>query len=60
VIGPLPDALKPDIHCVRTRWIRGSMPFRPARRTLALVLMVSAWPESGFGNESPGPGSVQA
>jgi hypothetical protein len=22
-IGPLPDAMKPDIHCVRTHWNRG-------------------------------------
>jgi hypothetical protein len=24
-IGLLPDALKPGIHCARTRWIRGFM-----------------------------------
>jgi len=22
-IGPLPDALDPGFHCVRTQWIRG-------------------------------------
>ena len=27
----LPDALKPDIQCVRTHWIRGFMTFRLAR-----------------------------
>ena len=27
----LPDALKPDIQCVRTRWIRGFMTFQLAR-----------------------------
>jgi hypothetical protein len=29
-IGPLPDALKPGIHCVRTHWIRGFMAFQLA------------------------------
>jgi len=28
----LPDALKPDIQCVRTHWIRGFMTFQLARR----------------------------
>ena len=27
-IGPRPDAMKPDIHCVGTRWIRGFMAFQ--------------------------------
>jgi hypothetical protein len=45
---PMPDALKPDIHCVRTHWIRGFIAFRLARRTRTVVLMVSAWPESGL------------
>ena len=27
-----PDALKPDIQCVRTHWIRGFMTFQLARR----------------------------
>jgi hypothetical protein len=30
---PLPDALNPGFHCVRTRWIRGFITFRLARRT---------------------------
>jgi len=28
----LPDALKPDIQCVRTHWIRGFMAFQLLRR----------------------------
>jgi hypothetical protein len=36
----MPDALKPDIHCVRTHWIRGFMAFQLARRTRRVVLMV--------------------
>jgi len=28
----LPDALKPDIQCVRTHWIRGFITFQLARR----------------------------
>jgi hypothetical protein len=38
--GRLPDALKPDIHCVRTHWIRGFMAFQLARRTQTVLLMV--------------------
>jgi hypothetical protein len=33
--------MKPDIHCVRTRWIRGFIAFQLARRTQNLVLVVS-------------------
>jgi len=40
--------LKPGIHGVRTRWIRGFMAFRLVRRTRIVMLMVSACPESGF------------
>jgi hypothetical protein len=40
--------MKPDIHCVRTHWIRGFMPFRLTRRARSVVLMVLAWPESVF------------
>jgi hypothetical protein len=29
--SPLPDAMKPDIHCVRAHWIRGFMAFRLVR-----------------------------
>jgi hypothetical protein len=39
-LGPLPDDLKPDIHCVRAHWIRGFMPFQLARRTRTVVPMV--------------------
>jgi hypothetical protein len=31
-IGPLPDAMKPGTHCVRTHWIRGFMAFQLVRR----------------------------
>ena len=27
-IGLLPDVMKPRIHCVRTRWIRGFIGFQ--------------------------------
>jgi hypothetical protein len=37
---PLPDALKPGFHCVRTHWIRGFMAFELARRTWFVMLMV--------------------
>jgi hypothetical protein len=51
-IGPLPDALpaavKPGFHCARTHWIRGLMAFQLVRRTRAVMLVVSACPESGF------------
>ena len=40
-IGPLPDAMKPDIHGVRTHWNRGFMAFQPARSTRTVLLMVS-------------------
>jgi hypothetical protein len=33
MIGPLPDAVEPGFHRVRTRWIRGFMAFRLAGRT---------------------------
>jgi hypothetical protein len=39
-LGPLPDALEPGFHCVRTQWIRGFMAFQPARRTRSVMLMV--------------------
>ena len=35
-----PHALKPDIHCVRTHWIRGFIAFQLARSTLTVLLMV--------------------
>jgi hypothetical protein len=38
--SPLPDDLKPDIHCVRTHWIPGFMTFQLARRTRTVVPMV--------------------
>jgi hypothetical protein len=37
---PLPDALKPGFHCVRTHWIRGFMAFQLARCTRIVMLMV--------------------
>jgi hypothetical protein len=39
-LAPLPDALKPGFHCVRTHWIRGFMAFELARRTWIVMLMV--------------------
>jgi hypothetical protein len=39
-VGLLPDALEPDIHCVRTHWNRGFMAIRLARRTRTAMLMV--------------------
>jgi len=38
--GRLPDALKPDIQCARTHWIRGFIAFQLARRTRTVLLMV--------------------
>ena len=35
-----PDAMEPDIHGVRTHWIRGFMAFRLLRRTRTVRLMV--------------------
>jgi hypothetical protein len=32
--------MEPDLHCVRTHWIRGFMAFQLARRTGILMLMV--------------------
>jgi hypothetical protein len=40
-LGPLPDAVKPRIHCARTHWIPGFMAFRLARRTRIVRLMLS-------------------
>jgi hypothetical protein len=34
--------MKPGIQCVRTHWIWGFMPFRLARRTRTVRLMVPA------------------
>jgi len=38
----MPDAMKPDIHCVRTHWIRGFITIHLAPRTRNVMLMVSA------------------
>ena len=46
-IGPLPDALEP-----------GFMAFRLARHTRSVMLMVPAWPESGFGEPAAGRGPL--
>jgi hypothetical protein len=48
--------MKPDIHGVRTHWIRGFMAFQLARRARVVVLMVLVWPESGFRKVSRGCG----
>jgi hypothetical protein len=37
---PLPDAMDPGFHCVRTHWIRGFITFQLARRTRIMMLMV--------------------
>jgi hypothetical protein len=39
-IGAWLDALKPDIQCVRTHWIRGFIALRLGRRIRIVVLMV--------------------
>ena len=39
-VGPVPNDMKPDFHGVRTRWIRGFMPFQRLRRTRIVMLMV--------------------
>ena len=54
-IGPLPDAMEPGFRGVRTHWIRGFMPFRLARRTRIVMLMVPVLPESGFAGAPPSP-----
>jgi hypothetical protein len=36
--GPLPDALKPDIQCVRTHWNRGFSVWPTARLRGCVVL----------------------
>jgi hypothetical protein len=40
MVGPVPDAMKPDSHGVRTRWNRGFMAFQQVRRTRIVMLMV--------------------
>ena len=57
-IGPRPDAMKPDIQGVRTHWNRGFMAFKRVRRRRSVVLMVLAWPESGFGDGAAPPAAV--
>jgi hypothetical protein len=47
-IGPLPDAMEPGFHGVRTHWIRGFMPFELARRARITMLMVPVLPKSGL------------
>jgi hypothetical protein len=46
--GAAPDAMKPGIHCVRARWIRGFMAFRRVRHVQIVMLMVPVGPVSGF------------
>jgi hypothetical protein len=38
--GPLPDAMEPDIQCVRTHWIRGFIAFHWGRPARIVMLMV--------------------
>jgi hypothetical protein len=40
-IGPRPDAMKPDIHGVRTQWIRGLMAFQLVRHAQVIRLAES-------------------
>jgi hypothetical protein len=40
LFGPLPYALDPGFHCVRTHWIRDFMAFQLGRRTRGVRLMV--------------------
>ena len=39
-LGPLPDAMEPEIQCANTHWIRGFMASRLARRTRNVMLTV--------------------
>jgi hypothetical protein len=47
-IGPLPDALDPGFHRVRTQWNWGFMTFQLGWRTRSVMLTVPVGPESGF------------
>jgi hypothetical protein len=38
--GRPPDAMKPDIQCVRTQWIRGFIAFQLARRIRTVMRIV--------------------
>ena len=46
--GRQPDVLEPEFHGARTRWIRGFMAFRLARRARSVMLMMPVCPESRF------------
>ena len=50
--------MKPDIHGVRTHWNRGFMAFKLVRCALCVMLMVLAWPESGFEEGAVPPAAV--
>jgi hypothetical protein len=52
-IGPLPDAMHPGFHCVRTHWIRGFMTFQLAPAHPTVMLMVPMCPESVSGTCRP-------
>src|SRR5436190_10137309 len=43
-IGPLPDAMEPGFHCVRTHWIGGFMAFQLVRRARTVMLVVPTSP----------------
>jgi hypothetical protein len=54
-IGPLPNAMKPGFHGVRTHWIWGFMTFELARRTRSVMLMMPVLAESGIPGRTPSP-----
>ena len=39
-IGPRPDVMKPDIHCVGTHWNRGFMAFQLGLGAATLVTAI--------------------
>jgi hypothetical protein len=53
MIGLLLDTLKPGIHYVRKRWIRGFMAFKSARHEPTVMLMVPCDLSPVSGNERP-------
>src|SRR6185312_501971 len=67
-VGLPPDAMKPGIHGVRTRWIRGFMAFQLARHARKVRLMMAEWLVSlagllrlaAVGDELPGGAGLQA
>jgi hypothetical protein len=41
MVGPAPDAVKPDFQGVTTHWIQGFMAFGQVQRMRIVMLMVS-------------------